>query len=123
MRILIADEAPVVRQAAVAQLRDEGYDVADAADGERAIELARSLQPDLVVIDRAIPVRDAFEVVTALAEDPRTQSVRIMMTSENPTEADVLRGMSLGVKDYIAKPFTPRDLSTRVHRVLWRNTP
>jgi DNA-binding response OmpR family regulator len=122
VKILIADQAPSVREAAIAQLRDEGYDVVAAPDGDRALELARSSLPDLVVLDRAIPVLDAFEVVSALAGDPRTRSVRIMMTAEHPTESDVLRGMSLGVRDYIAKPLSPRDLSARVHRVLWRDT-
>ena len=123
MKILIADQAPSIRQETAAWLRDEGYEVADTANGDRAIELARSLQPDLLVLDRAIPDRDAFEIVSALAGDPRTRSVRIMMTSEHPAEEDVLRGMKLGVRDFIAKPFSPRDLSARVHRVLWRNTP
>jgi two-component system phosphate regulon response regulator PhoB len=122
MRILIADEASVSRRTAAAQLRADGYEVIETADGTQALELARSHAPDLIVVERTVPGIDGFGVIEALNADPRTKTLPIVLLSEQPTEEEVLRGLRLGVRDYIAKPFSPRDLSSRVRMVLWRNT-
>jgi DNA-binding response OmpR family regulator len=120
VKIVIADEQNVCRQTAAALLRADGYDVVEAADGAQALELTRSVLPDLLVLERTVPGMDGFGVIEALSEDPRTAAIPVVLLSDQPTEEEVLRGLSLGVKDYIAKPFNPRDLSDRVRLVLWR---
>ena len=73
-----------------------------------------------MVLDKVMPKCDGFEVVRALREDPQTRAIPIVMLTERASEPDVLRGLGLGVDEYMGKPFSPRELSARVQRVLAR---
>jgi two-component system alkaline phosphatase synthesis response regulator PhoP len=120
MKILVAEDSPTIRRMVAARLAADGYEVVEAADGEQALALARSERPDLLVLDKVMPKFDGFEVIRALREDPRTESVPIVMLTERTSEADVLDGLQLGVEEYMPKPFSPHELSVRVQRVLAR---
>lgn len=121
MKILIAEDSSTVRRVVAGRLAADGYQVVEAADGEAALRLARTERPDLVVLDKVMPKYDGFEVVRALREDPQTRDIPVVMLTERASEPDVLSGFGLGVDDYMAKPFSPRDLSARVQRVLARS--
>jgi two-component system alkaline phosphatase synthesis response regulator PhoP len=120
MKILIAEDSATTRRLVATWLIAEGYDVIEAADGEEAVVLARRECPDLLVLDKVMPKFDGFEVVRALREDPRTRAIPIVMLTEQTGEDDVLGGLSLGVEEYIPKPFSPHELSERVLRALAR---
>ncbi len=92
----------------------------EAADGEEALLAAQREHPDLLVLDKVMPKLDGFEVVRALREDPKTRAVPIVMLTVRTDEEDVLGGLSLGVEEYMPKPFSPHELSARVRRVLAR---
>jgi DNA-binding response OmpR family regulator len=123
MKILIAEDSATIRRLVAAWLTAEGYDVVEAADGEEAVEFAWRELPDLLVLDKVMPKFDGFEVVRALREDPRTQAMPIVMLTERTSEDDVLGGLSLGVEEYIPKPFSPHELSARIQRALARARP
>jgi DNA-binding response OmpR family regulator len=123
VKILVAEDSSTVRRLVAARLRADGYDVIEAADGEQALASARNEQPDLLVLDKVMPKFDGFEVVRALREDPRTASFPIVMLTERTSEDDVLGGLSLGVEEYMPKPFSPHELSARVKRLLLRHQP
>jgi two-component system, OmpR family, alkaline phosphatase synthesis response regulator PhoP len=123
MKILVADDSPTIRGMVTAQLRADGYEVLEAVDGQQALELARSGDPDLLVLDKVMPGLDGLEVVRALREDPQLRPVPVVMLTEQTGETDVLGGFTLGVRDYIPKPFSPDELSTRVRRALQRAAP
>jgi two-component system, OmpR family, alkaline phosphatase synthesis response regulator PhoP len=120
VKILIAEDSSTVRQLVVGRLAADGYQVIEAADGEEALALARREEPDLLVLDKVMPKYDGFEVVRALREDPRTRAIPVVMLTERSSEDDVLDGLRLGVEEYMPKPFSPRELSARVQRVLAR---
>jgi len=120
MKILVSEDSSTIRRLVAARLRADGYEVIEAADGQEAIELALSAQPDLLVLDKVMPKFDGFEVIRSLREDPRTSAVPILMLSERASEDDVLGGLRLGVEDYMPKPFSPHELSARVSRALGR---
>jgi DNA-binding response OmpR family regulator len=120
LKILVAEDSSMVRQLVAARLASDGYEVLEAADGEQALLLARTEHPDLLVLDKVMPKFDGFEVVRALREDPRTAGLPIVMLTERTSEEDVLSGLNLGVEEYMPKPFSPRELSVRVRRVLAR---
>lgn len=120
MKILIAEDSPTVRRVVAGRLAADGYQVIEAVDGEDALLLARGEQPDLLVLDKVMPKHDGFEVVRALREDPQTRDIPVIMLTERASEPDVLSGLSLGVDEYMAKPFSPRELSARVQQVLAR---
>lgn len=121
VKVLVAEDSSTVRNLVTARLRADGYEVIEAADGEEALRLAREDDPDLLVLDKVMPKLDGFEVIRALRDIPRTSSVPIVMLTERTNEEDVLGGLSLGVDDYMPKPFSPHELSARVKRALARS--
>ena len=120
MKILVADDSSTVRRLVTARLLADGHEVIEAEDGHEALELALSERPALVVLDKVMPKLDGFEVVRALRENPDTARVPIVMLTDRTGEEDVLDGLGLGVDEYMPKPFSPRELSLRVSRVLAR---
>jgi DNA-binding response OmpR family regulator len=122
MRILVAEDSSTVRRIVSARLAADGYDVIEAEDGEQALALALTERPDLIVLDKVMPKRDGFEVVRLLRERAETRALPIVMLTERTGEEDVLDGLGLGVDEYIPKPFSPRELSLRVRRLLARSS-
>lgn len=122
VRVLVAEDSSTIRRLITARLKADGYEVIEAADGEEALRLAREGVPDLLVLDKVMPKLDGFEVIRALREDHRTSGIPVVMLTERTSEEDVLGGLSLGVEDYMPKPFSPHELSARVKRALLRST-
>jgi DNA-binding response OmpR family regulator len=120
MKILVAEDSPTIREMVAAQLSADGYEVLQAVDGAEALEIARSGEPDLLILDKIMPKLDGLEVVRALRADPPVRAVPIVMLTDQTAENDVLGGITLGVRDYIPKPFSPQELSARVRRALQR---
>ena len=121
MKVLVAEDSSTVRKLVAARLRADGYEVIEAADGDEAVRFALEEEPDLLVLDKVMPKLDGFEVIRALRDDPRTSQLPIVMLTERTNEEDVLGGLSLGVEDYMPKPFSPHELSARVKRALLRS--
>jgi DNA-binding response OmpR family regulator len=116
-RILLVEDDPKTRATVALYLEREGYDVATADDGVRALELAREREPHLVVLDLMLPRLDGIEVCRALRESSDTA---IIMVTARSTEEDKLAGLDLGADDYVTKPFSPRELMARIRAVLRR---
>jgi DNA-binding response OmpR family regulator len=122
MKVLVAEDSPTVRRLVCTRLLADGYEVIEAQDGEEALALTLSERPDALVLDKVMPKLDGFEVVRRLRErDDATGSVPIVMLTEHIAEDDVLGGLSLGVDEYMPKPFSPRELSVRLGRILVRS--
>jgi DNA-binding response OmpR family regulator len=117
-RILVAEDSSTVRRIVAARLVADGYDVVEVDDGERALAVALNEPLDLIVLDKVMPKRDGFEVVRALRQRLETRALPIVMLTERTGEDDVLDGLNLGVDEYMPKPFSPRELSLRVRRLL-----
>jgi DNA-binding response OmpR family regulator len=98
-------------------LEHAGYEVAAAADGQRALAVARSFRPDLVVLDVMLPKGDGLAVCRALRAE---SEVPILFLTARATEEDRLEGLDLGADDYVTKPFSPRELVARVRAILRR---
>jgi DNA-binding response OmpR family regulator len=121
VRILVADDSPAVRRMVAARLIADGHDVVEAEDGKEALDLALKEPPAAVVLDKVMPKLDGFEVVRRLREHDQTQDLPIVMLTGRSQEDDVLGGLELGVDEYMSKPFSPRELSVRVTRLLKRS--
>jgi two-component system alkaline phosphatase synthesis response regulator PhoP len=115
--ILVVDDEPQIAQIAGDYLRHAGFDVVIAADGVRALDLARGRHPDAVVLDLGLPRLDGLEVARTLR---RESDVPIIMLTARVEEDDRLRGFEIGADDYVSKPFSPRELVARVQAVLRR---
>ncbi|MEO1165099.1 MAG: response regulator transcription factor [Chloroflexota bacterium] len=98
-------------------LRQAGYKVETANDGYTGLDMARRLQPDLIVLDLMLPNLDGLDVCRLVRME---NNVPIIILTAKSTEGDVLHGLELGADDYIAKPFSPREVVARVKTVLRR---
>lgn len=116
-KILLADDDLTTVDFLLHTLQAEGFEVLVAMDGERALALARSEAPDLVVLDVVMPLLQGFEVCREIR---RQSTVPIMMLTARHEEDDRIRGLNIGADDYILKPFSSRELVARIHAHLRR---
>lgn len=119
-RILVVDDDPKILKALDQALRQEGYDVSRATDGEEALRLARELKPDLVVLDIMLPKMDGFEVCAQLRGLGTTP---VLILSARGEEMDKVVGFNVGADDYLTKPFRLTELVLRVRAILRRTQP
>lgn len=119
-RILIVDDEPRMRRFVRMNLDLEGYEVSEAENGLVALNKARDELPDLVLLDVAMPVMDGFETLARLRE---VSAVPVIMLTVKGDEDDRIRGLDLGADDYVTKPFSPRELLSRIRAVLRRVEP
>jgi two-component system alkaline phosphatase synthesis response regulator PhoP len=115
--LVVDDEQPIVELVA-SYLAAEGFAVHCANDGSEALNLARSLRPDLVVLDVMLPGIDGIEVCRRLQQET---AVYVLMLTARAEEVDKVIGLSVGADDYLTKPFSPRELVARVKAILRRN--
>lgn len=118
-RVLLVEDDPKMRSTIALYLEREGYEVATAEDGVKALDVAREREPHLVVLDLMLPRLDGLEVCRRLRE---TSDTAIIMVTARSTEEDKLTGLDLGADDYVTKPFSPRELMARIRAVLRRAT-
>jgi len=116
-RILVVDDEAGIRDLVGSYLRNEGFDVDEAADGEDALVRFAARAPDLIVLDLRLPGLGGLDV---LREVRRSSSVYVIVLTARADETDKLIGLELGADDYITKPFSPRELVARVRAVLRR---
>jgi DNA-binding response OmpR family regulator len=116
-RILVADDDPVILRLLEVNLGLEGFEVETANRGEDAVERARQIQPDVVILDVMMPGMTGYDVAGRLKEDPSTAAIPIVFLSARTQEEDRVRGRELGVAAYVTKPFDPGDLMDIVRRL------
>lgn len=116
-KILIADDDDRIREVVRIFLEAEGFDVAQAEDGNRALEMVRKDNPDLVILDLMMPGLDGWTICKILRKETK---IPIIMLTAKGDENDRVLGFDLGADDYVVKPFSPRELSARVKAVLRR---
>jgi DNA-binding response OmpR family regulator len=117
-KILLVDDDPEIVELLRFNLVRAGYAVGTASNGIDALKKARSILPDLILLDLMLPELDGFAVCEILRRDPATRSVRIIMVTALATELGRLAGFDCGADDYISKPFSLTDLISRVQAVL-----
>jgi DNA-binding response OmpR family regulator len=115
--LLIEDEDPL-RMALADALVSEGFEVLEAADGQRGFEMATTLDPDLILLDLMMPKRDGFSVLKGVREDRIITPVIIL--SARGEEWDRIQGFEYGADDYLVKPFSTRELLLRIRVALRR---
>jgi DNA-binding response OmpR family regulator len=116
-RILIVDDEANLRHTLGYALRQEGYEVVTAEDGERGLEAVAQSRPELVILDVMLPKVDGFEVARRIRRD---SDVPLLMLTARDTELDKVVGLELGADDYLAKPFSMREVIARVRALLRR---
>jgi DNA-binding response OmpR family regulator len=117
--LVIDDEAPI-RLLCRVNLEAEKMDVVEAADGEQGLELARSENPDIVLLDVMMPGMDGWQVAERLFESQETSQIPLVFLTARAELRDRARGLELGGVDYITKPFNPVELASVVENLLER---
>jgi len=118
--VLVVDDESRMVEFISMNLELEGFRVVRAANGSEALEKASKEHPDLVLLDIMMPEMDGFETLEELRE---TTSVPVIFLTAKSEEVDRIKGLDLGADDYIAKPFSPRELVSRIRAVLRRTEP
>jgi DNA-binding response OmpR family regulator len=116
-RLVLVDDDANLRHTLGYTLRQEGFEVVAAEDGERGLEAFRQSRPDVVVLDVMLPKLDGFEVCRRIR---RESDVPILMLTARDTELDKVVGLEIGADDYLAKPFSTRELVARIRALLRR---
>lgn len=116
-KILIIDDETNILNLVSAYLRPEGYEVLTASDGSSGLKIARTLKPDLVVLDLMLPGIDGLELLSRLR---RESNVYVILLTAKTEETDKIIGLSVGADDYVTKPFSPRELVARIKAALRR---
>lgn len=117
-KILIADDEPNIVVSLEFLMKREGHDVSIARDGRQALELIRSLQPDLVLLDVMMPFMSGFDVLQAVRGDDAIAATPILLLSAKGRDTDIAKGLALGADAYMTKPFSTRELAERVRQML-----
>lgn len=118
-RVLVVEDEHSLREPLVYLLEKEGYEVLDAADGNAAIEIFKSTNPDIVLLDLMMPGMSGNEVCRVIRQ---TSNVPVIMLTAKDSEIDKVVGLEIGADDYVTKPYSTRELLARMKAVLRRNS-
>jgi len=124
--VLVVDDDPDIRELITWKLSQAGYTTVSAADGQEGLDAttiadgSSAVPPDLVLLDWMMPKMTGIEVCKAMRENPDTAAMPVILLTAKAQEAEIERGFAAGVDDYIVKPFSPREMLSRVEAVLAR---
>jgi two-component system alkaline phosphatase synthesis response regulator PhoP len=121
-RIVVVEDEGDILEVLNYNLMREGYEVFSASDGVEGLRKIQQILPDLVLLDLMLPGIDGLEICRQMRSNDQTQSIPIIMVTAKGEESDVVLGLGIGADDYVAKPFSPKELIARVSAVLRRRT-
>lgn len=118
-KILIVEDDKFLRELIAQKLIKEGYDIAEAVDGEKGIKSVKEEKPDLILLDLILPGIDGFEVLAEIKEDPVLSQIPVIILSNLGQKDDIERGLKIGAVDYLIKAhFTPGEIIEKIKAVL-----
>ncbi len=112
--ILVVEDSPTNIQVIGKSLKNENYDIAIATNGREGLDMAKTVKPDLILLDIMMPVLDGFETCQELKKDETTKHIPIIFLTARGNTEDIIKGFELGAVDYILKPFNSYELFARV---------
>jgi DNA-binding response OmpR family regulator len=118
VRVLWADDDPMIRSVMALNLEAEGFDVQTVSDGNEAYEEAVRIPPDVLVLDIMMPGQDGYSVLRALRTNPATADLPVVLLTAKATDAEVWEGWKAGADYYITKPFDPSELTDFIDHLL-----
>jgi len=118
-KILIVEDDRFLRELIARKLKNEGYEVMEAVDGEEGLKKIKEEKPDLVLLDLILPGIDGFEVLTRVKEDPVTAQIPVIILSNLGQREEIERGLKLGAIDYLIKAhFTPGEIIEKIKNIV-----
>ncbi len=122
IRLVLIDDDPDLRRLVEYNLRLDGFQVWEAADGPAGLKLARKMKPEVILLDVEMPHMDGLEVLSELKHQCKTENIKVFMLTAKRTIGDIDRAFSIGADDYIVKPFEARSLGETVKRKIAKCT-
>ncbi len=116
--ILVVEDEPNIVLSLQFLMKQAGFDVRVARDGDEALREVENRAPDLILLDVMIPKRDGYDVCQTIRANPDWSYIYIIMLTAKGREVDREKGISLGANDYVTKPFSTRDLTEKVKQLL-----
>ena len=121
-KVMIVEDDSVLANALELSLRDEGYEISLATDGEEAEKMIQKVLPDLVLLDLLLPIKNGFEVLKVMRQNPETKDISVIILTNFEQETSIDEGMKLGAKDYIVKAnIDIKDIPNIVKKYIWRD--
>ena len=120
--ILIVEDEPEIRELLNFSLVRAGFDVAEAASGEMALQYLDNKLPDILIVDWMLPGMSGVELAKRLRRDGLTNKLPLLMLTARSEETDLLKSFESGIDDYMSKPFSPRELVARIKALLRRTS-
>ncbi|MGE5170018.1 MAG: response regulator transcription factor [Rudaea sp.] len=117
-RILIVDDEPNIVIALEFLMRQNGFDVRVARNGEEALAAVADFRPDLVLLDVMMPVKDGYQVAQKIRANPEFRGLKIVMLTAKGRDTEISKGMAVGADAYVTKPFSTLDLVAQVKQML-----
>ena len=117
-KVLIVDDEENIVISMEFLIKQAGYELQIARNGEEALDKVGSFDPDLILLDVMMPNINGFEVCRRIRENPAWQAIKIIMLTAKGREVEVAKGLALGVNSYIIKPFSTKELMAEVKRIL-----
>jgi len=117
-KILVVDDEMHIIRIVKYKLESAGYEVLSALSGEDALRIAKEQKPELIFLDIMMPGINGYEVCSTLKGDPDTRDIIIIMLTAKGQESDKIKGLEVGVDEYITKPFSPQDLLDRARDLI-----
>ncbi len=116
--VLVAEDEPNIVDSLCFLMKQAGFSVLVARDGDAVLRTMESRVPDLVLLDVMLPRRDGYAVCRAIRDNPAWREVKVIMLTAKGRELDRRKGLELGADDYVTKPFSNREIVERAHRLL-----
>ena len=117
-KVLIVDDEPNIVVALEYLMRQNGFEVRAARNGDDALVAAAEFRPDLVLLDVMMPVKDGYQVAQKIRDNPDFAGMKILMLTAKGRETEVSKGLAVGADAYVTKPFSTLDLIAQVKRML-----
>jgi DNA-binding response OmpR family regulator len=122
MKILVAEDEPLMLMAIVGKLKKDGYEVTGTTNGREALKAYEETSPDLIITDILMPYTSGLELIGIVKSNPRN-TIPVIVLSGLGEEETVMEAFQLGADDFLTKPFNPTELSMRVKRLLKLSSP
>ena len=117
-KILVVDDEPNIVLSLEFLMKQAGFQVRTASDGELALQAIAAERPDLVLLDVMMPRKDGYEVCQTIRENPDLEGLKIIMLTAKGREIEREKGLALGADDYVTKPFSTREVVEKVQELL-----
>jgi DNA-binding response OmpR family regulator len=118
-KILVIEDDKFLRELISQKLLKEGYDIAEAMDGEKGVEAIKAENPDLILLDLILPGIDGFEVLSRIKSDPNMSGIPVIILSNLGQKDDIEKGLKMGAVDYLIKAhFTPNEIVEKIRIIM-----